>query len=242
MMAPAAPALTSIRPMRLDLIPGVSRNTFRDHDPQAEAADAEYRAKRPAVLHRADHTCMGCGVKSKDGMEVHHRDCNHANNSDENFAPECVFCHPVNHIGELASRVTRADESELAGGASLLAYLPDLSQADLSHLLRTIGHVLGAADATEEQKADALALHDSLLQYGHYIESQWGSSNTKHFAIALKEVAAPVYDERAVPMAGMRVVHGLGVMVKQARKFAAEFASLPLASWQGIAARRNAAR
>jgi intracellular multiplication protein IcmJ len=91
----------------VELIPGVSRNTFRDHDPQAEAADAAYRAKRPAVLQRAQYTCQGCGVKSSGGLEVHHKDCNHANNTDENFVPECVFCHPVNHIGELASRTCR---------------------------------------------------------------------------------------------------------------------------------------
>lgn len=224
----------------MDLVPGVSRNTFRDHDPKAEVADAEYRAKRPGILQRANNTCVVCGVKSVDGMEVHHKDSNHANNSDANFAPECVFCHPVNHIGELASRMLRQDESELAGGMSLLAYLPDIDQSDLSHLMRTIGHVLANPDATAAQKEDAKALHDSLLEYGHYIESQWGSSKASHFAIALKEVSAPVYDERAVPMKGLRVVFGLGVLVKQAKKFASEFQSLPIMSWPGIAARRNA--
>lgn len=225
--------------MSLELVPGVSRNTFRDHDPAAEAADAEYRAKRLPALQRANFTCLGCAVKSVDGMEVHHKDCNHANNAETNFAPECVFCHPVNHIGELASRVTRSDESELAGGMSHLAYLPDLSQADLSHLMRTIGHVLGSATSTDEQKADARELYESLLQYGHYIESTWGSSNAGHFAIALKEVSAPVYAERAKPMAGLRVVFALGVIVKQAKKFADEFRSLPLEAWASIAARRN---
>jgi intracellular multiplication protein IcmJ len=223
----------------IELIPGVSRNTFRDHDPQAEVADAEYRAKRPSVLARAQHTCLACGVKSVDGLEVHHKDCNHANNSEVNFAPECVFCHPVNHIGELASRLLRADDSELAGSVSQLAYLPDLSQTDLSHLMRTIGHVLASAESSPEQKADAKAVFDSLLEYAHYIETVWGSSKASHFAIALKEVPAPVYEDRAAPMAGLRVVFGLGVVVKQARKFAGEFVSLPIASWPSIFARRS---
>lgn len=226
----------------IELVPGVSRNTFRDHDPRAEAADAEYRAKRPAVLQRAQHTCLGCGVRSIDGLEVHHKDCNHANNSESNFAPECVFCHPVNHIGELASRLVRADESELAGSASLLAYLPDLTQGDLSHLMRTIGHVLASPDASAEQKDDAKALHDSLLAYSHYIESTWGSSKAAHFAIALKEVPEAIYAERAEPMAGLRVVFGLGVVVKQARKFAAEYVSLPIATWPSIFTRRSLAK
>lgn len=226
----------------IDLIPGVSRNTFRDHDPQAQAADAEYRVKRPAALQRAGYVCQGCSVKSVDGMEVHHRDCNHANNSEQNLTPECVMCHPVNHIGELASRVTRADDSELAGGMSHLAYLPDLSQQDLSHLMRTIGHVLASANATDQQKADAKALHESLLPYSQYIETAWGSSKVAHFAIALKEVALPQYEARATPMAGLRVVFALGVVVKQAKKFAAEFVSLPFDSWPSIAARRLGAR
>lgn len=223
----------------MELVPGVSRNTFRDHDPKAEVADAEYRAKRPGVLQRANYTCVVCRVKSVEGMEVHHLDCNHANNAESNHEPECVLCHPVNHIGELASRMLRQDESELAGGMSVLAYLPDLDQSDVSHLMRTIGHVLASPDATPAQKEDAKALHDSLLQYGHYIESQWGSSSASHFAIALKEVSDPVYAERAVPMKGLRVVFALGVLVKQAKKFAAEFQSLPMMAWPGIAARRN---
>lgn len=226
----------------VELIPGVSRNTFRDHDPQSEAADAAYRAKRPSVLQRAQYTCLGCGVKSTGGLEVHHKDCNHANNTDENFAPECVFCHPVNHIGELASRLTRADESELAGSVSQLAYLPDLPQADLSHLMRTLGHVLTNAAASEEEKADAKVLHASLLEYSHYIESVWGSSKASHFAIAMKEVSEPVYAARAEPMKGLRVVFGLGVVVKQAKKFSDEFASLPMSTWSLIFARRTAAQ
>lgn len=226
----------------VELIPGVSRNTFRDHDPQAEAADAAYRAKRPAVLQRAQYTCQACGVKSGGGLEVHHKDCNHANNTDENFLPECVFCHPVNHIGELASRLLRADESELAGSVSQLAYLPDLQQADLSHLMRTIGHVLASADASEEEKADAKVLHASLTEYQHYIEAVWGSSKASHFAIALKEVSAPVYAARAEPLKGLRVVFSLGVIVKQAKKFSDEFASLPISSWPSIFARRVTAQ
>jgi intracellular multiplication protein IcmJ len=225
-----------------ELIPGVSRNTFRDHDPQAEAADAAYRAKRPAVLQRAQYTCQACGVKSAGGLEIHHKDCNHANNAEENFSPQCVFCHPVNHIGELASRLTRADESELAGSVSQLAYLPDLQQSDLSHLMRTIGHVLASAQASEQEKADAKILHASLMEYSHYIESVWGSSKAAHFAIAMKEVSGPVYAARAEPMKGLRVVFALGVVMKQAKKFSEEFASLPIASWPAIFTRRIAAQ
>jgi len=223
-----------------ELIPGVSRNTFRDHDPQAEAADAAYRAKRPSVLQRAQFTCQACSVKSSGGLEIHHKDCNHANNADENFAPQCVFCHPVNHIGELASRLLRADESELSGSVSQLAFLPDLQQSDLSHLMRTVGHVLANPEASEEDKADAKVLHASLLEYSHYIESVWGSSKAAHFAIAMKEVADPVYAARAEPLKGLRVVFALGVIVKQARKFSEEFASLPISSWPSIFTRRMA--
>lgn len=222
-----------------ELIPGVSRNTFRDHDPHAEAADAAYRAKRPGALQRAQFTCQACSIKSSGGLEIHHKDCNHANNTDENFAPQCVFCHPVNHIGELASRLLRADESELAGSVSQLAYLPDLKQSDLSHLMRTIGHVLASPDASEQEKADAKVLHASLLEYSHYIELAWGSSKAAHFAIAMKEVAEPVYAARAEPLKGLRVVFALGVVVKQARKFSEEFVSLPLTSWPSIFTRRT---
>lgn len=220
-----------------ELIPGVSRNVWRDNDPQAVAADAEYRAKRPSALARHRHTCQSCAVQSGDGMEVHHQDCNHANNSEENLQPACVFCHPVNHIGELAGRYTRVDQSEVAGMAVRLSYLPDLKQSDLSHLLRTIGHVLN--NGSEEQKQHAAALFDQLTGYARYIESAWGTSKASHFAIALRESSANAYAGRGVTMAGVRVVFSLEAVKRLAARFSKEFATLPIPSWESIYKRRK---
>lgn len=221
----------------LDLIPGVSRNLWRDNDPKAEAADAEYRAKRPTILARQQHTCQYCGVQSRNAMEVHHGDCNHANNADDNLKLADVFCHPVNHIGELAHRFTRADQSEIAGGVVRLAYLPDISQADLSHLLRTIGHVLNTG--TDEQKADAEALYHQLLAYSRYVEAAWTTSDAKHFAIAMRESSHQAYASRGVTMAGIRVFFSLEAVKKLAARFANEFIPLPLTAWLSIYQQRK---
>lgn len=222
----------------LELVPGVSRNLWRDGDANAEAADAEYRAKRPAALARQNHTCKGCGVRSIDGMEIHHGDCNHANNADENLMAECVFCHPVNHIGELAARHARADRSEVAGGMARLTYLPELSQADLSHLLRTIGHVMNVG--SDEQKADAQLLYEQLASYSHYVESAWGTAAPRHFAVALREVPESAFVGRSETMKGVRVIFSADVVKQLATRFAKEFVSLPLTAWNSIYQQRKA--
>lgn len=219
------------------LIPGVSRNVWREHDPQSAAADAEYRAKRPGVLVRKKHTCQHCSVLSLTAMEVHHRDCNHANNADENLDPACVFCHPVNHLGELAARFTRVDQSEVAGGLIHLSYLPEISQTDLSHLLRTIGHVLN--NGSDEQKQEAAELYEQLQGYSHYIEKTWGSSKASHFAIALRESSAQVYESRDVTMAGIRVIFAIDAVKRLASRFSNEFVSLPMKTWGAIFERRK---
>lgn len=219
------------------LVPGVSRSVWRENDPASAVADQEYRAKRPSALARHNYTCLGCRVKSKDGMEIHHQDCNHANNSDENLGAECVFCHPVNHIGELASRFTRMDTSEVVAGSEVeLSYLPGISQSDLSHLFRTIGHVM--ANGNEVQKSEAANLYQHLLSYSDYIKGIWGTSDPGYFAIALRECSEPTYQLRTESMKGIRVIFSLESIRILASKFGQEFKALPIDSWVSIAKQR----
>lgn len=220
-----------------DLIPGVSRNTWRMNDPRATAADLEYKAKRPNVLSRGQHTCSYCGVRSPDAMEVHHQDCDHGNNADINLALGCVFCHPVHHLGEVAQRFTRADQSEIAGGHVRLSYLPGISQADLSHLLRTIGHVL--VNGTENEKMEAEEVYDQLLGYALYIEGGWGSSDAAHFAVAFREAKQEVYEARAEVLTGVRVIFTLDAVKRLGARFSTEFEALRIASWDSIYAQRK---
>lgn len=217
---------------------GVSRNNWRENDPHADAADAEYRAKRPAALAREQFTCRDCKVISQGGMEIHHQDCNHANNDEANLGCACVLCHPVNHIGELSSRHGRVDSSEVVGGGGVqLGYLPDLSQADLSNLFRTIGHVL--QHGTEAQRLEAESIYQSLCAYSQYVEAAWGTSSASYFAIALKECSPEVYEQRAEPLRGIRVLFTMDAVRNLSAKFSKEFASLPLLSWGTIAAQRT---
>jgi hypothetical protein len=173
-------------------------------------------------------------------MEVHHADCNHANNADANLCPACVLCHPVNHIGELAARFSRPDQAEVAGGHVQLSYLPDISQADLSHLLRTIGHVMNVG--SEEQRGEAAALYEQLCSYTNYVETAWGSSRAAYFAVALREVDKEVFDARPKSMAGIRVVFSFDTVKKLASRFINEFVPLPLLAWTSIFEQRMARR
>lgn len=220
----------------LDLIPGVSRNVFRDNDPRAAAADAEYQAIRPAVLVSHKHTCQFCTVVSREAIEVHHQDCNHANNDEANLKPGCVFCHPVHHLGEIAARFSRVDQSEVAGKYVALSYLPELSQADLSHLLRTIGHVLLNGD--EDQKKEAAALYDHLLSYAGYVEGAWKTAHASHFAIALRECNDSIFAARETSMKGLRVIFSVEAIKKLSAKFVNEFKSIPITVWATIMQQR----
>lgn len=112
---------------KIPLILSVKAENWRMHDASSQQSDAEFKHVRLRALERDNYTCQACGFRNPTWQEVHHVDDNHANNELSNLATLCPFCHMVQHIG-------------LAGysGEAVLAFIPEISQADLHHLVRTI--------------------------------------------------------------------------------------------------------
>ncbi len=215
---------------RLDLLPGVARGAWRRRgDPKTDAADREYRAKRPGVLSSHAYSCRFCGVQAPDAMEVHHLDGDHSHNTDLNLVAACVFCHPVNHLGNSSLRTDDA-QSEAAGQFATLIHLPGLSQADLSHLMRTIGHV--RVHGSESEKAEAHQLYEQIARYEQHFNAGFGSPKVVNVAQALKECSDEAYRTH-VPRIfhDVRVIFRLSAVEKLARRFSKQFDALPISTW-----------
>lgn len=79
------------------------------------------------ALMRDENTCQFCGFRSVHGMVPYHLDDDHENNTLDNVATSCAMCHMMQHLGfVLDERI------------GYLIYLPELSQAELNNLIRTI--------------------------------------------------------------------------------------------------------
>lgn len=111
---------------RIPLTLSVKCENWRMNDKNSADADAEFDRVRKKALDRDNHTCRFCGFRALKWQEVHHANDDHADNRMENLVTACTFCHLCQHIG-------------LAGknGEAVLVWLPQISQADLHHIVRT---------------------------------------------------------------------------------------------------------
>lgn len=111
----------------LPLVLSVKAVNWRMYDDDSAIADEEFKQVRSSVLTRDDHSCRFCGFRAMKWQEVHHVNDDHADNRRENLVTACIFCHMVQHIG-LAGRNKEA----------VLAWIPEIDQARLHHIVRTL--------------------------------------------------------------------------------------------------------
>jgi intracellular multiplication protein IcmJ len=87
-------------------------------------ADEETRKR---VFERDGHDCQYCGYHSEKFHLVHLRDGNPRNKNDDNLVTACIFCHQCFHIDQIANMKS-----------GVLIWMPEISQAQLHHLARSI--------------------------------------------------------------------------------------------------------
>jgi intracellular multiplication protein IcmJ len=125
----------------LPLVLSVKAANWRMNDDNSEAADAEFEHERRRALERDDRTCRFCGFRAPKYQEVHHLNDDHADNRLENLVTACGFCHSVQHIG-LSGKMKE----------SVLAWLPEISQDRLHHIVRSLLVVSRWADTIQQDR------------------------------------------------------------------------------------------
>jgi intracellular multiplication protein IcmJ len=130
---------------------GVKRKLWRKDDEHADIADQAFDNIRADVLKRDGYACCFCHFKSSKYQEVHHIDDNHQNNTVNNLVTVCTLCHQVFHVGLAGMR-----------GAGFFAVLPELTQAEVNHIIRTIyvGELF-EAQAVRDKYTSLLAIFES---------------------------------------------------------------------------------
>lgn len=104
------------------LVMSAKTSVWRMHD-HADEADKVFQKIRRVVLEAYDYQCPYCEHQAEKYQEAHHCDDDHKNNAPDNLACTCPLCHQVFHIGLAGMRE-----------GAVLAYIPELTQAELNHL------------------------------------------------------------------------------------------------------------
>lgn len=110
--------------------PGGSRKTKGGAGSAGSASLSEKKLPKDLkdkILQRDDNTCHCCGFQSKKYQEIHFLDNDHMNRSEDNLATVCIFCHQCFNLQNV---------NEMRSGT--LLWLPEIEQADLHHIARSI--------------------------------------------------------------------------------------------------------
>lgn len=213
----------------LELIVSVVRNVahYRPNNPRREAADAEYKARRPASLERGKFRCVYCGFVSRSN-ECHHIDGNHANNDDTNHAVVDTLCHGYQHLGQRATQ--NPFNADSIGKRTVLAAVPELSAQTLNLLQRAIGVAL----LDEKEARVARAISKSLTSRTRAVLDAFGTFEPGDFAAAMCEMPEDAYDARASVVRDLRLLFHTDILKHEGAAFKSEFPALPISSWEDI--------
>lgn len=196
-------------PRAIPLVLSVKCENWRMYDKDSSEADAEFQRVRKKALERDSHSCRFCGFRHLKWQEVHHLNDDHADNRLDNLVTSCPFCHMVQHIG-LAGRNEEA----------VLAWIPEIPQHRLHHLVRTALVAQRSADVirsdsranpsvirTFREAADvAKATLAALRAREPEAERRLGTSDPLEIGNAMLLLPDQVYAKRSEFLAGIRLL------------------------------------
>ena len=100
---------------------------------------------RQKILDRDKNVCQFCGFKSSKWQEIHHINDDHNNYAESNLCCACPFCHQCFHLGIAGT----------TDGGKLI-WLPEISQAELNHLVRGLFIAMRQEKSALEKAANSL--------------------------------------------------------------------------------------
>lgn len=165
-----------------------------EHD--RNEADAVFQEVRKKVLDRDGRRCWFCGFTSTAHQEVHHLDDDHTNNRLDNLVTICNIDHLCFHLGLAAMR-----------GAIFLAVIPELTQAEITNLMRIYHCAVATGNEDVQSRLKGLyAIFESRSVdiFKRVFETDF--SNGHEIAVALSRLDDAAFAMRHKTMKGLRVI------------------------------------
>lgn len=149
---------------------------------------------RDNVLKRDNYTCQGCGWKSLQYQEIHHRDHDHSNFKERNLETLCPLCHQLFHPAS----------ASISGGGYML-WLPEVSQEELNRLLIGLFVVLKSGNSNPLFQI-AKNVWGILENRKVFLENQIGRSDPGVFGQLLLQFSPEEYANRGKSMSAIKML------------------------------------
>jgi intracellular multiplication protein IcmJ len=192
------------------LLLSVKAYNWKMYEENGEDSDPQFQHAKKRALERDNRTCQICNFKAPKWQEVHHIDNDHSNNSLDNLATICSFCHMCQHIG-------------LAGKnkEGVLIFLPEISQDKLHHIVRSIlvaeqwsNNLINdkrnfrpeLTKGAKQMKEVAESLKVKLLSRESEAERLIGTSDPLDLANVLLQMDDKIYQKRNEFLFGIRLL------------------------------------
>ena len=149
--------------------------------------------EKQKIFERDNHTCHFCGFKSKKYQEIHHLNFDTSDFSEKNLKTACIFCHQCHNLEKV---------SEMKSGA--LIWMPEISQADLHHVARSIY----VARISQGPVADAARkCHDIVMSRREEAKKRLSTDDPYILSTVMRDYLGPKsYKDRMAKLKGVRLL------------------------------------
>lgn len=170
------------------IILGIARkpgNTPSDSSP----LNPEIRQK---IFERDNHTCHFCGFKAQKYQDIHFIDQNPDNTRTDNMVTSCFYCAQCFDLEKAA---------QMKSG--VLVWMPEIEQADLSHLARAI-YVARISQGTMAESARGAL--ETLMARREEAIARIGTDDPYIMATVMRDFLGPrQYAQRGQKLDGLRL-------------------------------------
>ena len=194
-----------------------------DHGTQFNR-NPRFQELRAKVLVRDKNVCQGCGWKSDQHQEIHHRDDDHENFAESNLETLCPLCHQAFHL----PTVGLLESGELI-------WLPEMSQASLN--LLCIGLFVAQRQTNGKHEGTAKSVFSALLSRKSVVDKHVGQGGVSTLAQVLLKYSPEEYAQRANYLSDLRLLPQASRFEQQIAHWATQFGDLPEADWAEVLGR-----
>jgi intracellular multiplication protein IcmJ len=167
--------------------------TVAPHHGSQQGGSSSLAKLRDRILTRDNQTCQGCGWRSEQWQEIHHRDGDHRNRRERNLEVLCPLCHQVFHLPQAGA----------TGGGSVI-WLPEIDQATLNRMC--IALFVAMRDPSGAWAGTAKSIHGTLEARRATMEAAFGRSDPGMVAQVLIKMKPEQYADRARALAPLRLL------------------------------------
>tara|TARA_Y100001001_G_scaffold127130_1_gene125855 strand:+ start:52 stop:783 length:732 start_codon:yes stop_codon:yes gene_type:complete len=179
---------------RSDVGPGKNVGSGRAFTRQAtHFEDLLSKEEKLHILERDDHTCQCCGFRSEKFQKILFKNFDPEDHSPENLMTVCIHCHQCFHLDQVAGMKS-----------GVLIWLPELSQATLHHLARSI---FVARISQGEMAEQAKSLLNTLMHRREQAKERLGTDDPMVLSTVMRDYIEPGhYKQRMKKLDGIRLM------------------------------------